>query len=547
MNRKNWWEWVFVGTQAVLHVIRPTRGKAVVQALFGEIRPAVWVSAPRACPSLTESQNRASSDSSQPRKKLEIPAPQQEATMDLLASEASRLRFETYVEELASVIGHADRVVPLHDYCTGLLLPGERKSVEPMAALTAPARTAPQHQSLLHFVANAPWSDQAMLTKVRQTALPRIEALGAIEASIVDDTGFPKKGRHSVGVARQYCGQLGKQDNCQAVVSLSVANHHASLPIAHRLYLPETWANDMPRRKKAKVPEDIVFKTKLQIALDQLQTAHAAGIPLGTVLADAGYGNSSQFRDGVSALALLYVVGVQSNMLLWKADAVLPLPGPEGQEPSRPQLRAQQVPAKELALNQPAEAWQMITWREGEALTSRFARLRVRPVTRAEQPAEEWLLVEWPEEEAEPTKYWLSTLPADISFEALVDRAKLRWRIERDYQELKQEVGLGHYEGRGWRGLHHHITLCIAAYGFLIAERAIFPPSGPRNQGRPAAAIVPAGYRPGGAAIAYRAACSELHCHTPTADYCRSGRASPAVPLLRHGTDDGRTAELVTQ
>ena len=199
--------------------------------------------------------------------------------MDLLESHASRLRFEAYIEELVSVIGHADRVVPLHDYCTGLLLPGERKSVEPMAALTAPARTAPKHQSLLHFVANAPWSDDAVLAKIRETVLPGI---GAIEASIIDDTGFPKKGKHSVGVARQYCGQLGKQDNCQTVVSLSVANRHASLPIAHRLYLPEVWANDPERRKKAKVPDDVVFKTKPQIALEQLKTEHAAGVPLGT-------------------------------------------------------------------------------------------------------------------------------------------------------------------------------------------------------------------------------------------------------------------------
>ena len=406
--------------------------------------------------------------------------------MDLLESNASRLRFEAYIEQLASVIGHADRMVPLHDYCTGLLLPGERKSVEPMAALTAPARTAAKHQSLLHFVAIAPWSDEAVLTKVRQMALPKIEARGAIEASIIDDTGFPKKGKHSVGVARQYCGQLGKQDNCQAVVSLSIANHHASLPIAHRLYLPQSWADDPDRRKKAKVPEDIVFQTKPQIALDQLQAAHTAGIPLGTVLADAGYGNDSQFRDGITKLGLLYVVGIQSNVLMWKADTILPVQGPDGRKPSRPQLRAQQISAKELALSQPAEAWQNVTWREdGEAFTSRFARWRVRPVTRAEQPAEEWLVIEWPEDEDEPTKYWLSTLPADISFEALVDRAKLRWRIERDYQELKQELGLGHYEGRGWRGLHHHITLCIAAYGFLIAERAIFPPQDPENTADP--------------------------------------------------------------
>jgi len=468
--------------------------------------------------------------------------------MDLLASEASRLRFEAYIDGLVSVIGHADRVVPLHDYCTGLLLPGERKSVEPMAALTDPARTAPKHQSLLHFVANAPWSDEVVLTKVRQTVLPRIEALGAIEASIIDDTGFPKKGKHSVGVARQYCGQLGKQDNCQTMVSLSVANHHASLPIAHRLYLPETWANDVLRRNKAKVPMDVVFKTKPQIALDQLCTAKTAGIPLGTVLADVAYGNDSNFRDGITGLGQLYVVGVQSNMLLWKTDSVLPLRRSDGKQPSRPQQRPYQVSAKELALSQPAGAWQMITWREdGEAFTSRFARLRVRPVTQAEQPDEEWLLIEWPEDEAEPTKYWLSTLPPEIGFDALVDRAKLRWRIERDYQDLKQELGLGHYEGRGWRGLHHHVTLCIAAYGFLVAERAIFPPSGRRNQGRPETAVVPAGHRPAGAAAALRAARSELHCYPQAAAYCRSGRASPAVPLLRYRTGHRRMADCLTQ
>jgi SRSO17 transposase len=474
---------------------------------------------------------------------MEIRAPPNEATMDLLESDASRLRFEAYIEELADVIGHADRVVPLHDYCTGLLLPGERKSVEPMAALTAPACTAAKHQSLLHFVAIAPWSDKAVLTKVRQTALPRIEALGAIEASIIDDTGFPKKGKHSVGVARQYCGQLGKQDNCQTVVSLSVANHHTSLPIAHRLYLPEAWADDTDRRKKAKVPDDIVFQTKPQIALQQLRVAHAAGIALGTVLADAGYGNSSEFRDGITKLGLLYAVGIQSNALVWRADAILPMQGPDGQKPSHAQLRVQQISVKAMALGQPAEAWQMITWREnGEAFTSRFARLRVRPVTQAEQTADEWLLIEWPEDEDEPTKYWLSTLPADISFEALVDRTKLRWRIERDYQDLKQELGLGHYEGRGWRGLHHHITLCIAAYGFLIAERAIFPPSGPRKHSRSATAGVSAGHRSKGTTAASGAAYSKLHHHAQAANYRRSGQASATLPLLRNGSDEGEAA-----
>ncbi len=332
------------------------------------------------------------------------------------------------------------------------------------------------------------------------------------------------------------------------MVSLSVANHHASLPIAHRLYLPETWANDPQRRQKAKVPADLVFQTKPQIALDQVRAALEAGIPVGTVLGDAGYGNDSQFRDGVTALGLRYVAGVQSNMLLWKADAILPLQGPGGRKPSRPQQRAQPMSAKELALSQPGEAWQIVTWREdGEPLRSRFARMRVRPVTRAGQPAEEWLLVEWPDDEPEPTKYWLSTLPADIGFEDLVDRAKLRWRIERDYQELKQEVGLGHYEGRGWRGLHHHVTLCIAAYGFLIAEPAAFPPSGPQNQATPTAITLPAGDRSPGTTAASRTAHSLLNRHAQATADRRSRSASAALPMLRRRAGERGAAEFVTQ
>ena len=214
--------------------------------------------------------------------------------MDLADDGGSR--FAAYVEGLASVIGHEDRVGPLRDYCMGLMMPCERKSVEPMAAVTAPARVAAQHQSLLHFVGPGGWSDERVLAKVREMVLPEIERHGPIEAWIIDDTGFPKQGRHSVGVARQYCGQLGKQDNCQVAVSLSLANRHASLPVAYRLYLPQDWASDRARRRKAGVPEEIVFKTKPEIALDQLRWACAAGLPRGVVLMDAGYGNDSELR-----------------------------------------------------------------------------------------------------------------------------------------------------------------------------------------------------------------------------------------------------------
>src|ERR1700722_14525165 len=212
--------------------------------------------------------------------------------MDHPIAADSASRFEAYVEGLVSVIGHADRARPLRDYCVGLMMPCERKSVEPMAAMTAPDRTAAQHQSLLHFVGQGDWSDRQVLAKVREMVLPDIERHGPIEACIIDDTGFPKKGRHSVGVARQYCGQLGKQDNCQVPVTLSLANHHASLPVAYRLYLPREWATDRARWRKARVPEEITFKTKPQIALEQIHEACAAGLPRGVVLMDAGYGNN---------------------------------------------------------------------------------------------------------------------------------------------------------------------------------------------------------------------------------------------------------------
>src|SRR3982750_606068 len=195
--------------------------------------------------------------------------------------ESSEARFGVYVEALTGVLGHADRATPLRHYCTGLLMPAERKSVEPIAAVTAPARVAAQHQSLLHFVGQAPWSDAAMLSKVRDLVLPAIEGTGPIEAWIIDDTSFPKKGRHSTGVARQYCGQLGKQDNCQVAVSLSVAPNAASLPVPYRLYLPQDWAADPARRKKAGVPESVVFQTKTEIELDQIRAAVGAGIPPG--------------------------------------------------------------------------------------------------------------------------------------------------------------------------------------------------------------------------------------------------------------------------
>jgi len=309
-----------------------------------------------------------------------------------------------------------------------------------------------------------------------------------VVAWVVDDTGFPKKGTHSVGVVRQYCGQVGKQENCRIAVSLSLSTANASLPIAWRLYLPEIWSADKKRRKAAGIPEEIEFRTKPEIAVEQIRAAVDRQIPSGPVLADAAYGNDSKFREGISELGLLYVVGVQSSTTVWKPGQA-PMPKRKWKGIGRPtsllrrDRRHKPIPVRELALSLPFSAWQTVVWRQGtrKSLRSRFAAVRIRTAHldywSSEPRPEEWLLIEWPREATEPTKYWLSTLPIDTKLSDLVRLAKQRWIIERDYQELKQELGLGHYEGRGWRGFHHHATLCIAAYGFLVAERSRFSPS----------------------------------------------------------------------
>ncbi len=401
---------------------------------------------------------------------------------------AQQKRLAAYLDSLARAAGHSDRIIPFKAYCTGLLLPLERKSIEPMAAHLAPDNVRRMHQSLHHLVADAPWDDEQLLDSVLDTVLPAMLKREPIAAWIVDDTGFPKKGQHSVGVTRQYCGQVGKQDNCQVAVSLSVATESASMPVAFNLYLPEVWASDKEKRAKAGVPDAVAFQTKPQIALAQIERARERGIPEGVVLADAGYGNDSQFRRQLTEWVLSYVVGVQSGVTVWKPGEQ-PKPAPKPKAWGRPSKllrrdsRHQPVPVRELALALPKETWKTVIWRAGsrKELTSRFAALRVRPAHRdywrTEPHPEEWLLIEWPEDESEPAKYWLSTLPPRTSLADLVFLAKHRWIIERDYQELKQELGLGHFEGRGWRGFHHHATLCIAAYGFLVSERSRFSPS----------------------------------------------------------------------
>ena len=417
-------------------------------------------------------------------------------------------RCQQYVERLADTLGHADRREPLRAYLTGLCLPGERKSIEPMAARVDPRHVAARYRSMHHFVASAPWDAGAVLRVARDWVLDPMARHGPVGAWIVDDTACPKKGPHSVGVARQYCGVLGKQENCQVAVSVSAANDAVSVPLASELYLPESWAHDRARRRRAGVPAAVPFRPKWQIALGQIRALQAEGLSPAPVGADAAYGDVTEFRDQLTAAGIPYVVGVRGETTVWRPGQAPVPPNPyggRGRPPTRVRRTAPHHPVRlrQLAAELPAAAWHGVTWREGTrgTMRSRFARVRVRPAHRDERRAtpraDEWLLIEWPTGAAAPTTYWRSTLPAAIPIADLVRLAKLRWRIERDSQELKDELGLDHFEGRGWLGFHHHGALCIAAYAFLAAERARLSPPEPLAFLRPAR--LPKGFKPRGA------------------------------------------------
>ena len=464
-------------------------------------------------------------------------------------------RFDQYMSHLAEGLGHLDRHAGLKGYCTGLMLPLARKSVEPMAARVDPLHASARHQSLHHFVAKAEWSDTEILRRVCQWVVPQMD-FSQGGWWIIDDTGFPKKGTHSVGVARQYCGMLGKQDNCQVAVSVSLACDQGSVPVAWQLYLPEEWAVDPVRRTHAGVPEDLRFATKPQIALAQLRALLAEGAPRHCVLADAGCGVDTAFRQALGDMGLQYAVGVTSAVVVWP-PGVEPLPpkrySGNGRPPVMPRrtARLQPMSVKALALSLPEQEFQTITWREGtnEPLSGRFAALRVRHAGgnagKARLRPLQWLLIEWPADQEEPRKYILSTLPEDTPIEDLVSAAYQRWRIERDYQDLKQDFGLGHYEGRGWRGFHHHASLSIAAYAFLMTERLIAdkPVGGKKNFIERQVPALPSDYIPRGSP-ARAAARGSLDNDTPAQPELRTDRSPRRVPLLRQSK---RKVPLVTQ
>lgn len=455
-------------------------------------------------------------------------------------------RFERYAEKMIETLGHANRATPARWYLRGLMLPGERKSVEPMAARVHPQDVCSAHQSMHHLVADSEWRDTALLSAVAREVVPVLSQEGQAPCFwIIDDTSYRKYGKHSVGVARQYCGHLGKTENCQVAVSLTLATAEGSLPLGYRLYLPQEWTGNKKRCQAAGVPKAVGFATKGQIAWGQIEAALAAGIARGTVLMDAAYGDEAAMRDRLSAHRLSYAVAVRPATTVWWGKHQ-PASAPVEQSRGRPRTRVrrdarhQPLGVLDLARALPAASFRTVEWREGTntPLASHFARVRVRAAQGGRARDEEWLLIEWPRGEAEPTHYFLSNLPETVSLEDLVATVKMRWRIERDYLELKQELGLGHYEGRNWRGFHHHASLCIAAYGFLMLERLA---GSKKNPARLQAPALPEAFRPRGARPD-AAPHPVVDRHRSPSTGTRHRASAPTVSMLRKTLPAGSSA-----
>ena len=391
--------------------------------------------------------------------------------------ERFRMRLEAFLADVVLPMGRKERREHAGEYIRGLLMDGERKSIEPLASRLPDGDV----QALQQFVNQSPWPSQ----EVQASLARKVEGEFVPEAYwLIDEVSFPKQGKHSVGVAHQYCGTLGKTANCQVAVTLDLGTEESSTPLDWALYLPEQWINDPIRRKAAGVPEEITFKTKPELALDLIDEVKRWGLQGRLVLTDSAYGDVFEFRQGLRSRELDYVVQMSRELMAWTKDP----------HPAKPPMkRGGKIPRKrfyandfppprslcQIAKELPSGSWKTVTWREGTKgpLTSRFARLVVWMANGLVQgkamqvPAEE-LLIEWPEGDKDPWKYWLSSLPPQrTSFRGLVRKAKGRFRIEQDYEELKGEVGLDHFEGRSWQGWHHHVTLVTLAYAFLVLER----------------------------------------------------------------------------
>ncbi len=391
--------------------------------------------------------------------------------------ERFRLKLEAFLADVVLPMGRKERRDHAEEYLRGLLMDGERKSIEPMASRMPDGDV----QALQQFVNQSPWSSQ----KVRASLARKVEDEFVPEAYwLMDEVSFPKQGQHSVGVARQYCGALGKTANCQVAVTLDLGTEESSTPLDWALYLPEKWIKDPVRRKEAGVPEEITFKTKPELALDLIDEVSAWGLQNRLVLADSAYGDAYEFRQGLRSRGLDYVVQVSGGLMAWTEDPHPPKPPmKQGGKIPRKRYYAKDFPPPrslcQIAKDLPPQTWRKVTWREGTKgpLSSRFARVMVWMANglvqgKTMEERSEELLIEWPEGDPGPWKYWLSSLPPQrTSFRGLVRKAKGRFRIEQDYEEMKGEVGLDHFEGRSWQGWHHHVTLVTLAYAFLTLEK----------------------------------------------------------------------------
>lgn len=393
--------------------------------------------------------------------------------MQTLLGQGGQLRLAEYLDRIGAILGHDRRRASFATYALGLLSDAERKSIEPIAARSCPEveQVGAVHQQLQHFVVDSRWSDHEVRLACARHAIKAVSVREPVETWQIDDTGFLKQGKHSVGVQRQYTGSAGKIANCQIGVSLTVATGTEQIPIDFELYLPKSWTGSKERREEARIPEDVTFKTKIEQACEMIRRAVADDIPRGVVLADSFYGDEPSFRAAVRAQGLHYAVGIKSDNRVWKLDR-------RGRRCGEPLTVAQ------LARSLEPKASRKITWRQGvqAPLAGRFALRRVVPAYRA--PGEDlaqreavWLIMEQPEGEPE-IKYSFASLPTNWSKKRIVRLLKQRWRTERVYQDLKGELGLDHYEGRRYSGWHHHVSVALACYAFVVAEksRLFFPP-----------------------------------------------------------------------
>ena len=384
-------------------------------------------------------------------------------------------RLIDYFELIGAVLGSEARKASFAVYAMGLLGDGKRKSMEPIAARACPApmQVDAAHQRVQHFITDSKWNDANVRAEAAHYGLKAMTAKEEATHWIIDDTGFLEKGNHSVGVKRQYTGSAGKTTNCQVGVSLTIATQSDHLPIDFELYLPQEWADDPERRQEARIPDEVVFQTKLELALKMIDRALANGIPRGMISVDSAYGNSSKFRRQVRKKGFSYAVGVKATTKVWQLDS-----------------RGRRMGGRTLELSEYAEqivergGFRRTTWREGTngKLSARFAARQVRPIAdegvkRAERE-DVWLLMEWEDGEPQPNKFYFITAPRFFTKKQLVRLVKQQWRTEYAYRTLEGELGMDHFEGRRFPGWHHHMSVALCCYAFIVAERARhFPPA----------------------------------------------------------------------